>query len=92
GIVLLPRGVLGWSNVVSMVKSCAAVGLMALCMWYTRSYFIAVPIITGTVVYLVAGVSLGALPREDFMLLGQIGTKVLRKLGIKRSVPSPRAV
>lgn len=92
GIVLLPRGVLGWSNVVSMVKSCAAVGLMALCMWYTRSYFIAVPIITGAIVYLVAGVSLGALPREDFMMLGQIGTKILQKLGIKRGVPSPRAV
>jgi len=91
GIVLLPRGVLGWSNVVSMVKSCAAAGLLALAMWFTRSYFIGVPIIAGTVVYLVAGGALGALPRQDFELVGVIGIKILRKMGVKRPLPSASA-
>ena len=87
GIALLPRGVLGWSNAVSMVKSCAAAGLMALAMWYTRDYFIAVPIAAGTMVYLIAGITLGAIPREDLALLGIIGTKILRKMGVKRPLP-----
>jgi O-antigen/teichoic acid export membrane protein len=90
-VALLPRGVLGWSNVVSMIKSCAAAGLMALGMWFTRSYFIGVPILTGTVVYLVAGLAMGALPREDFMMLSVVGNKVLRKLGVKRALPTPEA-
>jgi O-antigen/teichoic acid export membrane protein len=87
GVALLPRGVLGWSNVVSMVKSCAAAGLMALAVWYTSNYFIAVPILAGALVYAVAGLGLGAIPRQDVEVLGQIGGKVLRKLGIKRSMP-----
>ncbi len=88
GIALLPRGVLGWSNVVSMVKSCAAAGLMALAIWYTHNYFIAVPIAAGAVVYLVAGLALGAIPRQDFEVMTQVGGKVLRKLGVKRSMPA----
>ncbi len=92
GVALLPRGILGWSNVVSMIKSCAAAGLMALGIWFTRSYFIVVPVAAGTVVYLVAGLALGALPRQDVLVLGDIGKKVLRKLGIKRPLPSPKAV
>ncbi len=87
GIALLPRGVLGWSNVVSMIKSCAAVGLMSLGMWFTRSYFIVVPIAVGAVVYLIAGFTLGAIPRKDLEILGLIGTKLLRKMGVKRPLP-----
>ncbi|HEY7123956.1 MAG TPA: flippase [Ktedonobacterales bacterium] len=91
GIALLPRGVLGWSNVVSMVKSCAAVGLMALAIWYTHNYFIAIPIAVGAVVYAVAGLALGAIPRQDFNELGQVAGKVLRKLGVKRAMPAAPA-
>jgi O-antigen/teichoic acid export membrane protein len=91
GIALLPRGVLGWSNVVSMVKSCAAAGLMALAIWYTHDYFIAVPILAGTVVYLVAGLALGAIPRQDVEMVLQIGSKTLRKLGVKRAMPAAPA-
>ncbi len=87
GVALLPRGVLGRSNVVSMIKSCAAAGLMALAMWFTRSYFIAVPIAAGALVYMVAGGALGAVPRQDFELLGAVGTKILRKMGVKRPLP-----
>jgi O-antigen/teichoic acid export membrane protein len=87
GIVLLPHGVLGWNNVVSMVKSCAAAGFMALGIWYTRDYFIAVPIGVGAAVYFVSAIALGALPREDFSLLGEIGAKLLGKFGMKRTMP-----
>jgi O-antigen/teichoic acid export membrane protein len=87
GIALLPHGVLGWSNVVSMVKSCAAVGLMSLAIWYTHDYFIAVPIAAGAVVYIVAGLALGAIPREDMQTLLRIVSKILRKLGVKRAMP-----
>jgi O-antigen/teichoic acid export membrane protein len=87
GIVILPRRILGWSNVVSMAKSCSAAGLMALGVWYTQNYFILIPIATGVVVYLVAALTLGALPREDLRLLEPMLEKVMRKAGIKRALP-----
>ncbi len=86
GIVLLPRGILGWSNVVSVVKSTAAAGFMALAIWYTREYFIAIPIVTGGVVYVGAVVLLGVFPREDFAMLQLVGAKVLSKFGFKRAL------
>lgn len=87
GITILPRRILGWSNVVSMGKSCSAAGLMALAVWYTRDLFLPIPIATGAVVYLIAAVALGALPREDLQLLEPIFMKVLKKLGMKRALP-----
>ncbi len=86
GIVLLPRGILGWSNIISMGKSTAAAGLMALGVWYTRDYFLAVPIVTGGVIYSAAVVLLGVLPREEYKVLQTIGTRLLRKVGIQRSL------
>ena len=86
GIVLLPRGILGWTNIKSMGKSIAAAGLMALGVWYTRDYFLAVPIITGGAIYFAAVVLLGVLPREEYKTLQAIGIKVLRKVGIQRSL------
>lgn len=87
GIAILPRRILGWSNVASMVKSCAAAGLMALGVWYTQYYFIVIPIAVGAVIYFVAALALGALPREDLQLLEPIVAKVLRKVGMKRALP-----
>ncbi|HEY7349042.1 MAG TPA: flippase [Ktedonobacterales bacterium] len=87
GIVILPRRVLGWSNVVSMAKSCSAAGLMALGVWYTQGYFIAIPVAVGMVIYVVAALALGALPREDLQLLEPLVAKALRKVGKKRRRP-----
>lgn len=87
GIAILPRRILGWSNVVSLGRSCAAAGLMALAVWYTRDYFLAIPIATGAVVYLIAALALGALPRQDLELLAPLGAKVVKKVGRKRALP-----
>ncbi len=87
GIVLLPRGILGWSNVMSVTKSAAAAGLMALAVWYTQNYFLAIPVATGIVVYAGAVLLLGVLPREELEMLQMIGGKVLSKAGIKRALP-----
>jgi O-antigen/teichoic acid export membrane protein len=87
GIVLLPRGILGWSNVVSVLKSTAAAGLMALAIWYTQNYFIAIPILVGGTIYVVVALLVGALPREEFEMLQIVGDKMLRKAGIKRTLP-----
>jgi hypothetical protein len=43
------------------------------------------------VVYAVAGLALGAIPRQDFNELGQVAGKVLRKLGVKRAMPAAPA-
>lgn len=86
GIALLPRGILGWSNIISIVKSSAAAGLMALAVWYTRDYFIAIPVVTGGVVYFGAVLVLGVLPREELAMLQMIGAKLLSKVGIKRAL------
>lgn len=86
GIALLPRGILGWSNVVSVVKSTAAAGFMALAIWYTRDYFIAIPIVTGGAVYVGAVLLLGVFPREEFAMLQMIGAKILSKFGFKRAL------
>lgn len=91
GIVLLPRGILGWSNVKSMAKSMAAAGLMALGVWYTRGYFLAIPIVTGIIVYAGAVLLLGVFPREDFGMLNMVATKILHKVGIKRALPQADA-
>jgi O-antigen/teichoic acid export membrane protein len=87
GIALLPRGVLGWSNVVSGVKSAAAAGLMALAIWYTRDYFIAIPIAAGGITYCGAVLLLGVFPREEFETLQMIGGKFLSKVGLNRLLP-----
>lgn len=87
GIVLLPRGILSWSNVVSFVKSASAAGLMALAIWYTRSYFVAIPIAVGGGVYVGASLLLGVLPRDELEMLQMIGAKILNKAGIKRALP-----
>jgi hypothetical protein len=91
GIALLPRGILGWSNIVSVVKSAGAAGLMALALWYTRDYYIAIPIVTGGVVYIGAVLLLGVLPREELAMLQMIGVKILHKVGIKRVLRQKKA-
>lgn len=90
GIVLLPRGILSWSNVVSFVKSASAAGLMALAIWYTQAYFIAIPIVVGGGVYVGASLLLGVLPREELAVLQMVGAKLLSKAGIKRALPQAR--
>ncbi|HLW00777.1 MAG TPA: flippase [Ktedonobacterales bacterium] len=87
GIVLLPRGILSWSNAVSFVKSASAAGLMGLAIWYTQGYFIAIPIIVGGVIYVGAILLLGVLPHEELEMLYTVGAKVLSKAGIKRVLP-----
>ncbi len=89
GIALLPRGILGWNNVVAIVKSTAAAGFMALAILYTGNYFIAIPIAVGAVIYVGAVVLLGVFPREEFGMLQMLGFKVLQKFGFKRFLPQP---
>jgi O-antigen/teichoic acid export membrane protein len=91
GIVLLPRGILGWNNVVSVVKSTAAAGLMALAVLYTQSYFLAIPVAVGAAVYCGAVLLLGVFPRDEFAMLQMLGTKILQKLGLKRFFPQTDA-
>jgi len=91
GIVLLPRGILSLSNVVSFVKSASAAGLMALAIWFTQGYFIAIPILFGGGIYVGASLLLGVLPREELEMLQMVGAKVLQKFGLKRFLPQTDA-
>lgn len=89
-LLLLPRGTIGWNNLVAVVKSCAAAALMAPVVWYSRYLFLGVPIALGAVVFLIAVVALRALPKEDLATFGAIVEAVGRKLRLTggTNVPS----
>ncbi|MGH2484912.1 MAG: polysaccharide biosynthesis C-terminal domain-containing protein, partial [Ktedonobacterales bacterium] len=86
GIVLLPKGVLGASNFVTMLKSGLAAGIMGLGVFYTRGYFILVPIAFGTALYFVSAFLLRVLPKEDFAMVSIVVNKVAAKLKLNRLV------
>ena len=84
GIVLLPRGVLGASNLVTMLKSGLAAGIMGFGVFYTRMSFILLPIAFGAALYFVSAFLLKVLPKEDFAVVAVIWNKVAGKLKLNR--------
>jgi O-antigen/teichoic acid export membrane protein/serine acetyltransferase len=83
-LVLLPPGTLGWPNVVTALKSLTAVALMVPFVWLTRWMFLGVPVVLGTIVYLVAIVVLRALPTEDLAVAGTLLSHISSKLKLGR--------
>lgn len=88
-LILLPRGTIGWSNLITVLKSCAAAALMAPVVWYTRYMFLGVPIALGAAVYLIAVVMLRALPKEDLAAIANIFEAITRKLRLTSGAAVP---
>lgn len=84
GVLLLPRGVLGATNVVTMLKSGLAAGIMGVGVFYTRTSFILLPIALGTALYFVSAFLLRVLPKEDFAMVSVFWYKAAAKLKLNR--------
>jgi O-antigen/teichoic acid export membrane protein len=69
GIWLLPKGTLGRGNLWFALRVLLAGLLMCATAWGLSSYFIAMPIVAGALVYGVLVLALQLLPKEDYQML-----------------------
>lgn len=69
GLIFLPRGLLGWSNVWVAVRVLLAGGGMLAAVWPWREAFIGVPLAIGAAAYLVLILLLRLVPKEDWVLI-----------------------
>jgi hypothetical protein len=91
GMLLLPRGMLQWSNV-RVAVSTFVIGLcmMGVC-WLVRDQFLAVPIILGGLTYVSLILLLHVIPHEDIVLLTEAVRGLVdrvRKRQVKPNTPS----
>lgn len=68
GLICLPRGMLGRQNAQIAARTMGAGLLMLAACWWLRSQFLAVPVVVGVVVYVVAALALRAISDEDLAL------------------------
>ncbi|MCZ7672771.1 MAG: hypothetical protein M5U34_39470 [Chloroflexi bacterium] len=56
--------------------------------WMLRSYFIAVPVIAGVIVYSSLIILLRVLPKDDWLSLKQIAQQIITRITRKQPEPS----
>ncbi len=88
GISLLPKGTLGRQNGWSAIKVVLAGLSMFIVAWMLRSYFIAVPVIAGVIVYSSLIILLRVLPKDDWLSLKQIAQQIITRITRKQPEPS----
>jgi serine O-acetyltransferase len=91
GLVVLPRGLLGWKAATPLIRSAVAAGIMAAVIWPLRDLFVFIPIAVGTLVYFGLAIVLRVFPAEDMAILGGLVAKILRKLGLRYRLRSSAA-
>jgi len=87
GIWLLPKGSLGWSNVMMAIRILVSGLAMASTAWLVRDMFIAIPIIVGAITYIGMIALLHVVPGEDIALFKEMAQGILRKM--RRREPEP---
>ncbi len=87
GLILLPKGLLDRSSVLFSLKAFLSGIVMMFVVWQVRTYFIAIPILVGAVVYFTSVFLLKALSPADKQLLQEILSKVVSRF--KRGKPGP---
>jgi O-antigen/teichoic acid export membrane protein len=87
GIWLLPKGSLGWSNVLMEVRIIIAGLVMATVSWLVRDMFIVIPVIVGAITYIGMIAILRVIPSEDIALFKEMAQGIMRKL--RRREPEP---
>jgi O-antigen/teichoic acid export membrane protein len=80
GVLLLPKGTLGWMNVRTAALALAAGLVMAGAVWLTHDLPIVVPVAVGAVVYPGMVLLLRIVPREDFALLYELARQAAARL------------
>jgi O-antigen/teichoic acid export membrane protein len=87
GIWLLPKGSLGWSNVMMATRILISGLAMAGAAWLVRDMFIAIPVIVGAITYIGMIALLRVVPSEDIALFKEMAQGILRKM--RRREPEP---
>jgi O-antigen/teichoic acid export membrane protein len=80
GIRMLPRGTLGRANVLTASKALASGLLMVGAIWWSRPYFLGIPIVIGMVVYPASLLALRTLSAEDLAELRAATASVRRRV------------
>ena len=88
GLTLLPAGALTRANLWTALRVLSAGLLMVAVAWQFEALFIAVPILSGAITYVVAVFLLRIIPKEDIELLLELSQPLLNKF--RR--PQPEAV
>jgi hypothetical protein len=88
GILLLPHGMMQWSNV-RVAVSTFAIGLcmMGVC-WLVRDQFLAVPMILGGLTYVSLILLLRVVPREDIVLLTEAVRGLVDRVRKRQAKPN----
>lgn len=80
GFALLPQGTLGNANVRTTIRVVIAGLVMVGSIWWLREYFIAIPIITGVVVYVGMVLLLKIVPKEDIDSLKEMARRMFARV------------
>lgn len=88
GLVMLPKGMVGWKNGWLALRVMIAGLAMAAVVWWLRSLFVAIPIGIGIIVYSVFLLLLRVISREDWEMIRDMGLNVFKRLGLYKEQPA----
>jgi len=88
GLIMLPKGMLGWKNGWLALRATIAGLAMAAVVWQLRHYFIVVPIGAGIVVYLAGVLALRLIPQEDWSIVRSLAVRALGRLRKDKQRPA----
>lgn len=88
GVLLLPQGALGRSNVWTAIRVITAGLIMAGATWWVRDMFIAIPIIAGVATYTALIAVMRVVPKEDITLLTSMVQHIRKRLGRGKTEPA----
>ncbi len=87
GLVLLPKGALGWGNAWTAVRALVAGLGMVAAIWMWRDAFIAIPVVVGGIVYLGLILLMRVVPKEDWALALNLAQPLLRRFRRQKAEP-----
>lgn len=87
-IYYLPSGILTWNGTKRSLRAVLAGLGMVLVTWWFRDLFIAIPIAIGALSYIGFILLFRAISQEDWDLLKNIGTSIIKKLRGRQTQPA----
>ena len=80
GIILLPKGTLGFANAFTAARILFAGCVMLLVTWQFRTVFIAIPVLVGSIVYPALILLMRVVPSEDLALLKSMALQAIGRI------------
>lgn len=87
GITFLPNESLNKNNIFTAIRICVAGGFMAYTMWLLADFFMLIPALAGTIVYIGMILMIKAIPAEDLLLFKQFALSTLSRLHRNHNEP-----